>query len=107
MSTDLDELRCWDDGGKSIDRYTVVWPDGDYLAMDANPYRPSGFGQHGGGTEYEPDCEKRGGELWSYLGRMISFHDLPTECQKLVLSDLKAEAEAEAEIEGAGRPGKG
>jgi len=106
VATDLDELRCWDNGGESIDRYTVVWPDGNYLAMDDNPCWPTGFGQHGEGAQYDPEVSKLpGGGVKSYLGRMLSFQELPAECRKLVLSDLKAEAEAEAELEA--RKGRG
>ena len=84
----IDELRCWDNEGVSIDRFTVVWPGGPYLAMDSKPFHPQGFGQHGEGAEYEPETEEVDGRLRSYLGWMIEFGDLPPDCQKCVIRDL-------------------
>lgn len=49
-------VRCYDNGGQSADRFTVVFTGryrkktgGDfmYLGLSANPYHPMGFGQHG------------------------------------------------------------
>lgn len=105
-------IRCYDNGGVdaggSIDQYTVVftgqaapmrssgtatqWP---YLAMNAAPFHPQGFGQHGF-SEHQP-CDVTG-KSWggvpigrkNHLGTRIHFIDLPTDCQKLVFDDYLA-----------------
>lgn len=77
----------YDDGGKSIDRYTVYYSDrkawgydGGKLwpcvAMNAVPFHPQGFGQHSSGM------------LGRHNGKRIPFEDLPEDCQKLVRQDL-------------------
>ena len=78
-------LRVWDNGGRSIDRYMVVFTpyllDGQkvyfYLAMSASP--SWGFAQHG---------ELR---RFPYKGsdKSILFAELPEACRLLVLYDLK------------------
>ena len=88
---DKEDLRYWDNGGESIDRYTVVWPDGSYIAMNAYPFWPQGFCQHGEGANFDPDCEERDGEPYSYLGKMIDFEFLPKDCQTVVMNELKEE----------------
>jgi hypothetical protein len=83
-------IRCYDNGGKTVDSYTVVFTGRYrhktnratlYLCMSANPFHPQGFGQHG-----EGDIDSRG---YSHLGKKIGFDQLPEDCQKLVLSDYK------------------
>jgi len=86
-----DELRYWDNEGESLDRYTSVWPNGDYIAMNAAPYWPQGFCQHGDGCDFDPDCWLEGGELYSYLGKMITFDDLPKDCQEVIEKELNEE----------------
>lgn len=81
-------IRCYDNGGASIDRYTVVFT-GRYkqntggvfwfLGMSSNPFSPQGFGQHGE-SEDQIDTPSYG-----HLGKKIKFEDLPEDCQKLVL----------------------
>lgn len=78
-------IRIYDNGGKTCDRYTVIFMDcpeyqpGTYAAVGMNerPFHPQGFGQH---------CTAMPGR---HLGRRIKFEDLPPDCQKLVLADLK------------------
>jgi len=86
------DLRYWDNEGKSVDRYTAVWPDGSCLSMNSKPFHPQGFCQHGDGVPFEPDCEERDGERYSFLGKQILFEDLPTDCQAAVNRDLQEEA---------------
>lgn len=86
-------IKCYDNGGRTVDRYAVLYLDhrknntrsrGGSLSgpccgvtMSANPFHPQGFGQHG--------CDFMRG---SHLGKVIRFKDLPKDCQQLVLSDL-------------------
>lgn len=80
-------IRCYDNGGETADRYTVVYTrtaDYFYVGMSENPYHPQGFGQHGEGKDGPIDRPK-----YAHLGKRISFHDLPAECRKLVRSDYR------------------
>ena len=94
-------VRCYDFGDDgTIDRYTVLFTGRYhhktggaqiYLAMNAAPFHPQGFGQHGGASGTMIDCDrwgfppKIGGKC--HLGKRIAFSDLPPDCQKLVLRD--------------------
>lgn len=92
-------IRCYDNNGESIDRYTVVFTGkykhrtgGEfvYLAMNGRPFHPQGFGQHGGmhthfdtnGWGWPPSIGRS-----NHLGKRIPFDQLPPDCQKLVLQD--------------------
>jgi hypothetical protein len=83
-------VRCYDNGGETMDRYTVVYldqqeskePRGVYYdcrAMSANPFHPQGFGQMS-------TCV-----LGPHLGKRIAFADLPFDCQRLVFRDRTPE----------------
>lgn len=85
-------VRCYDNGGESADRYTVVYTGRydcarngyQYVGMSENPYHPQGFGQHGESTDGPIDRPSYG-----HLGKRIQFMDLPEDCRKLVLSDYR------------------
>ncbi len=91
-------IRCYDNGGKTFDRYTVVFTKPDhvtwgneppiyfysYIGMSSDPFHPQGFGQHGESGNCPID--KPSGK---HLGRKIQFRSLPPDCQKVVLQDLK------------------
>ena len=94
-------VRCYDDGGESIDRYTVVFTGNyagrnrecSYLAMNAAPFHPQGFGQHGS----SPDVIDSVNGSWGgvsigrkcHLGTRIPFADLPEDCRTLTLRDYR------------------
>lgn len=75
-------LRCYDNGGRSFDRYTILPPrwagesyrerDGSWtcIAASEHPYRPQGFGQH---------CSARPGR---HLGARVAWADLPEGVQR-------------------------
>jgi hypothetical protein len=84
-------IACYDNGGESFDRYTVVYMDerdgcpslplgrGNLFAcigMSSEPFHPQGFGQH---STAMPG---------PHLGRRIAFASLPEDCQKVVLRDV-------------------
>ena len=87
-------IRVYDNGGKTCDRYTVVFMNrADWgftpeyirttgcdfypcLGMSGAPFHPQGFGQHS-------DCV-----LGKHLGKRIPFVELPEDCQKAVQQDL-------------------
>ena len=79
-------LAIYDNGGKTFDRYTVVYNEPyderyprllECLGMSANPFDPQGIGQH--------SSAMRG----SHLGKLIYWKDLPADCQRAVLQDCK------------------
>ncbi len=79
-------VRAYDNGGKTIDRYTVVYMDlperswnntFQAVAMNCEPFHPQGFGQH---------CTAQPGR---HLGKRIALTDLPEDCQRLVNSDMR------------------
>lgn len=100
-------VRVYDNGGRSFDRYTVVFtgkraamrapgraPQFPYLGMSEHPFHPQGFGQHGH-SDWKP-CDVTGSS-WggaamgrsNHLGKRIPFSALPPDCQRLVLSDYR------------------
>lgn len=77
-------IRCYDNGGRSADRYTVIYMDapehrpGTFGArgMDDRPFHPQGFGMY---------CDAMPGR---HIGRRVLFSTLPPDCQRAVLQDL-------------------
>lgn len=74
-------LRCYDNGGKTFDRYTVVPPrwakeererDGTFNSIGASehPFAPQGFGQHGAAM------------AGPHLGKRVKWADLPPDVQR-------------------------
>lgn len=83
-------VRCYDNGGETFDRYTVVFTGryrsqtaGSfvYIGMSCDPYHPQGFGQHG---ESDTQIDR---PRSAHLGRKIAFAKLPEPCKRLVRSD--------------------
>lgn len=85
-------VRVYDNGGKTVDRYTVVFTAVKHsrvdhrgftlyecLAMNAVPFHPQGFGQHSEAM------------LGAHLGKRIPFASLPEDCQKCAMRDLTCE----------------
>lgn len=90
------KTRCYDNGGESLDRYTVVYKFPkfvkrgtyrqryyEYVGMNAAPFHPQGIGQHG--ESNDKPIDKPNGK---HLGKPIPFRELPTDCQRLVFQDL-------------------
>lgn len=78
----LENVRIYDNGGRTFDRYTAVYMDSpekmpglyECLGMSANPFE--GFGMH---------CTASPGR---HLGKRIKFEQLPPDCQKAIMQDL-------------------
>jgi len=75
----------WDNGGKTLDRYTVVFNiEGLALGLSDDPEHPQGFSQCGSGIPGE------------HLGKLILFEDLPLNVRlhvhKRILSEAKNES---------------
>jgi hypothetical protein len=85
-------IRCYDNGGETADRYTVVFT-GRYrhktggqiwaLGMNASPFHPLGIGMT---DSYADPIDY---PSYSHLGKKVKFQDLPKDCQKLVLQRYK------------------
>lgn len=73
--SDLSEylFRIVDNGGSSVDRYTVVFSDGSYLGLSGSPSHPQGFSQSG--EDIDPDTVER----WVEDGEAVdlALGDLP------------------------------
>ena len=89
----LSNVRLYDNGGATNDRYTAVFMDRperaqyagfgrplkrlyEALGFNAAPFHPLGFGQH---TSAEPG---------RHLGKRVELADLPEDAQKFVLQNL-------------------
>ncbi len=95
-SDDVDgcDVRVYDNGGETFDRYTIVVENPEtleqsWLGSSEDPFYPSGFGQHLGTT----------GEIQEgdHLGKRIPFSELPAKVQKFVKQDaevMKSPAES-------------
>lgn len=76
------QVKVYDNGGETYDRFTVVfkyvgiYP---YYAMSTEPTHPWGFCQYG-------ELKQPPGD---YLGKLIAFDKLPAPCQKFVENYLK------------------
>jgi hypothetical protein len=93
-------VRCYDNGGETADRYTVVFTgryghktNGEtiYLEMSAHPFHPQGIGQHGSAPwRIDVTGGRHGGPAMGqhcHLGLRVPFAALPADCKELVLRD--------------------
>ena len=85
-------IRCYDNGGASADRYTIVFTRMDrrgyrgtclFIGASTYPFHPQGFGQHG---EADKMIDR---PTYSHLGKKVTFADLPRDVQKLVLQTYR------------------
>lgn len=89
----MKNIRIYDNNGKTVDRYTVVFMDRPYysqtgtlarhpmrecLGMSHSPFHPQGFCQHSGAMPGR------------HLGKRLKLEQLPPDCQRAI----KAEGEA-------------
>ena len=84
-------VRCYDLGPEHFDRYTVIFTGAYrhrmtsgqfmYIGMNAAPFHPLGFGQHGF-SDKQIDRPS-----YSHLGKKIKFDDLPPDCRTLAVRD--------------------
>jgi hypothetical protein len=66
-------FRITDNGGETIDRYTVTFSDGDYFGLNKAPTHPQGFSQSGEGISPQVQAE------WVEEGSQVdlALGDLP------------------------------
>lgn len=87
-------IKCYDNGGRTVDRYAVL-----YLNQRQNPTRSRGGSLSGpchGVTMSAAPFHPQGVCLHSdtfirgkHLGKVVRFRQLPPDCKKVVLQDLK------------------
>ena len=56
------KLIVYDNGGETIDRFTVVCPDGSVFGMSDDPISPQGFNQYSGDIDEFPKGLEHTGE---------------------------------------------
>ena len=79
-------IRVYDNGGKTFDRYTVVYTrtgHHEYVGLSERPFHPQGFCQHGE-NDSPIDYPRYG-----HIGKKISFEDLPNDCKLVVFQDYE------------------
>lgn len=80
----METMRIYDNGGKTLDRYTVLYMDD-----------PQGDGSFGGRGMNSAPFHGIGyyitGTPGRHLGKRIKLEDLPEDCQKLIKQDMKEE----------------
>ena len=77
-------IRCYDNGGKTLDRYTVIYLNDPERGL--NLYSARGMSTdpyHGIGTM----CSAAPG---AHLGKRIKLDDMPPACRQVVANDLGA-----------------
>lgn len=77
-------VRCYDNGGKTFDRFTIVFTGRYagprmYVGASSDPFNPGGFGQRGEGAIDYP--------TYGHLGKKISFGALPERVLRFVMGD--------------------
>lgn len=104
-------IRCYDNGGETADRYTVVFTgnfnnigkqfkgrsgfDYPFVHMSAHPFSPQGIGMHDSTSDQPIDVIPgrwggvNMGQKHPFLGKRICFCELPEDCRRLVVGDYK------------------
>ena len=89
-------IRCYDQGGFTWDRWTIVFTSrrgGYYLAASDDPTHPQGFGQHGDGLIDRVEDQKflRPPAIGrkNHLGTRVTFESLPEKLRQYVLKEYK------------------
>ena len=75
------KVTVYDNGGESMDRYTVVIGD-DVFGMSENPGSPQGFNQWAGNVGKDI-------RLGSHLGKVVKVTSLPKPVQKAIKDRMK------------------
>lgn len=61
----------YDNGGESVDRYSVIFKDGDLVGMSERPFHPQGFNQFSGNVD---DWDLT---TFDHLGKKLNIKDVP------------------------------
>jgi len=77
-------IKCYDNGGESLDRFTIVYME--RIAFGENAYESRSMcdsPKHPCGVSLYATVDDG-----THLGKAIRFEDLPIDCQKVVNEDL-------------------
>jgi len=75
------KFHCFDNEGRTIDRYTIFIHPDIVITSDGKPNHPQGFYQHDHITEYELDINED--------DKVISYQELPTELQGKLIEEME------------------
>ena len=75
-------MRIYDNGGRSFDRYTVIFHDGDCLGIGDTGNVPNGFCMHVGSIHDGSVVEG------SHLGERITLAQMTTQARAAVRGEL-------------------
>ena len=81
-----DNIAVYDNGGKTLDRYTVTFKTSDsnmFISMSEDPRHPCGVYSH------DEDSKPIDEPTHDHIGKKIEFSDLPEPCQAIVIEDYK------------------
>lgn len=73
------KVEVFDNGGDTLDRYTVFYPDGDARGMSKDPFSRFGFCQW-----VEADYD----HVWA-RDTLVPFDELPEDVQRAIDLDLE------------------
>ncbi len=82
------KIRCYDNGGKTADRYTVVFTGNYrantgrqqwYLGLSGAPFHPQGICQHG---ESDNSIDT---PSYAHLGKKVKYETLPEDVKKAII----------------------
>jgi hypothetical protein len=74
----MEKYKIFDNGGKTIDRFTLINSDGDVFGFNEMPYYPLGFGQYCGNINEWCHRSTKG------MGKRITIDELPEQAKTFV-----------------------
>jgi len=84
-------IRCYDNGGKTADRYTIVFTGNykgrngcDYYGCSGDPFHPLGIGLH----DWSQDIIDK--PTYSHLGKKVKFEILPENVKEAVIQSYSS-----------------
>ena len=77
-NTKMENIKIFDNGGKTIDRYTLINIDGDVFGFDDKPFHPTGFGQYCG------NINQWTSKTLEHLGKPIKIDQLTEQAKTFV-----------------------
>lgn len=71
----LGGVKVYDNGGETLDRYSIILPDGSVFTMSENPTSPNGVNQYAGEASDLPGATD---------GQQVDAASLPTEVKRAI-----------------------
>ena len=78
----LRDVTVYDDGGKTVDRYTVVIQDGSVFGIGNDPFSPQGYNQYVGEISEFP-------KGLSHTGKKLKTNQIPEKVKLAILQRIK------------------